>query len=163
MPSAGCCTAAGFGIMPSVKTALFLKKAIALVIASVLGASNIAVADGVAHGYDDWIPKFYPGLEADGKVTFSDSGFRGEPSVELVWTSGMPKFGVAKRFASELKGVVDWTVSAYVKCGAGGRVAAAMEFFDAAGRSLGIVNGILRSFTEWTRLTWKFTSPRAAV
>ena len=114
-------------------------------------------------GLDGWKPKFYSGLEADGKVAFYDSGFRGEPSVELVWTGGMPKFGVAKRVATELRGVVDWTVSAYVKCSDKGRAAAAMEFFDAQGKSLGVQNGIHRSFAEWTRVAWKFTSPRKSV
>ncbi len=111
-----------------------------------------------------WTPKFYSGLEAAGRVTASETGFRGtEPSIDIAWESGMPKFGVAKRVETRLAGVVDWTVSACVKCGENGRAAAAMEFFDAHGKSLGVQNGISRSFPEWTRLTWKFTSPRKAV
>ena len=113
-------------------------------------------------GFEGWTPKFYPGLEADGKVVFSGSGFCGGPSVDLVWTVGMPKFGIAKRVETGLKGVVDWTVSAYMKCAETGRAAAAMEFFDAKGRSLGVVTGARRSFAEWTRAGWKFTSPRNA-
>jgi hypothetical protein len=74
----------------------------------------------------------------------------------------MPKFGVAKQVESKLKGVVDWTVSAYIKCEEKGRVAVAMEFFDKRGVSLGIVNGTSRTFAEWTRITWKFSSPRLA-
>ena len=127
----------------------------------------LALAAGL-HGFGDllpegWSSKFYPGLEAAGRVTSDPTGFRDkEPSIDLVWESGMPKFGVAKRVDTELKGVVDWTVSAYVKCGETGRAAAAMEFFDAKGKSLGVQNGIHRTFAEWTRVEWKFTSPRNA-
>ena len=128
-------------------------------LAAVVVASAL-MAQGA--GFDGWTPKFYPGLEADGKVTFSSSGFRGEPSADFVWSGGMPKFGIGKRVETGLRGVVDWTVSAYVKCADRGSVAVAMEFFDAKDRSLGVRTGVHRSFADWTRVTWKFTSPRKA-
>ena len=131
-----------------------------LVFALALAAGLHAFGDLLPEG---WSSKFYPGLEAAGRVTSDPTGFRDkEPSIDLVWESGMPKFGVAKRVDTELKGVVDWAVSAYVKCGENGRAAVAMEFFDAKGRSLGVQNGVSRSFGEWTRVEWKFTSPRRA-
>jgi len=112
---------------------------------------------------DGWAPKFYHGLEAAGRISSDQTGFRGrEPAIYITWESGMPKFGVAKRVETELRGVVDWAVSAYVKCGDNGRAAAAMEFFDEQGRSLGVQDGVSRFFGEWTRVTWKFTSPRKA-
>ena len=129
-----------------------------LIIAVVVLPAQIASGAG----FDGWMPKFYSGLEADGKVTFAASGFRGEPSARLAWMGGMTKFGIAKGFETDLTGVVDWTVSAYVKCGETGHAAAAMEFFDAKGKSLAIVTGVSRAFPAWTRASWKFTSPRQA-
>ena len=133
-----------------------------MVVAAMCMAVFCALAGG-RNGNGGWTPKFYPGLEADGCVKFTPGGFRGaNVSIDLAWTGGMPKFGVAKRVSTELKGVVDWMVSAYVRCGESGRVAVAMEFFDGKGRSLGIKNGLSRMFRDWTRVDWKFTSPRDA-
>lgn len=126
---------------------------------------------GIAGGDSgEWVEKFYPGLEAGGKVNFLEKGYLGkEPAIELVYASGLAKFGVARDVTTELKGVVDWTVSAHIN-GAGGSVAAAMEFFDAKGESLKLDTG--RSYgpkagvvgkENWDLATWRFTSPRKAV
>ena len=110
-----------------------------------------------------WNLKFYNGLEAAGSSAVNPSGFRGDkPSIDLKWESGMAKFGVAKSVDTKLKGVVDWSVSAYVRCGKEGRASVAMEFFDVKGKSLGVQNGISRSFENWTKVDWKFTSPKKA-
>ena len=120
-------------------------------------------SNGETSGLDGWTPKFYQGLEADGEVVFEPLGYCGRaPAITLKWTSGMPKFGVAKGFKSKLDGVVDWTVSANVKCAEKARATVAMEFFNRKGVSLGVKTGPLRTMREWTRITWKFTSPRAA-
>ena len=111
-----------------------------------------------------WNLKFYSGLEAAGSSAVNPSGFRGDkPSIDLKWESGMAKFGVAKRVDTKLKGVVDWSISAYVRCGQDGRASVSMEFFDAKGKSLGVQNGIFRTFAKWTKVDWKFTSPKKAV
>ena len=111
-----------------------------------------------------WNLKFYSGLEAAGSSAVNPSGFRGDkPSIDLKWESGMAKFGVAKRVDTKLKGVVDWSISAYVRCGQDGRASVSMEFFDAKGKSLGVQNGIFRTFAKWTKVDWKFTSPQKAV
>ena len=113
---------------------------------------------------DDWTAKFYKGLEAAGEMTVEPTGFRGhEPAILLKWTDGMPKFGAAKSFASTCAGVQDWTVSAQVCCATGGVASVAIEFFDARGASLGVKNGVPRVHTDWTPVSWKFVSPRAAV
>ena len=127
---------------------------------------GIALADSCK-----WTEKFYPGLEAGGKVNFLERGYLGkEPAIELVYASGLAKFGVAKNVATELKGVVDWTVSAQVCGEEEGSVAAAMEFFDAKGESLKLTTG--RSYRtkigvggkeNWNLATWRFTSPKKAV
>jgi hypothetical protein len=111
-----------------------------------------------------WNLKFYSGLEAAGSSAVNPTGFRGDkPSIDLKWESGMAKFGVAKRVDTKLKGVVDWSISAYVRCGQDGRASVSMEFFDAKGKSLGVQNGIFRTFAKWTKVDWKFTSPKKAV
>ena len=120
---------------------------------------------------NEWIEKFYPGLEAGGKVNFLEKGYLGkEKAIEIVYASGLAKFGVAKDVETDLKGVVDWTVSAMVSGGEGGSVAAAMEFFDAKGESLKLDTG--RSYRtkpgiggkeNWNLATWRFTSPKKAV
>lgn len=116
-----------------------------------------------AESLDGWTPKFYEGLEAAGEVVVRTNGFRGtESAIELKWTAGMPKFGAAKRFPCTLKGVQDWMVSAQVRCTLKGGAAVAIEFFDERDKSLGVLTGPTRTFTEWTPLTWKFTSPRTA-
>ncbi|MCQ2392244.1 MAG: hypothetical protein MJ240_12545 [Kiritimatiellae bacterium] len=112
----------------------------------------------------EWIEKFYPGLEASGKVTFSPTGYRGrQPAIELRHLGGAQKFGVAKEVTTDLKGVVEWTVSAQIACWMGGRAGVAMEFFDDKGQSLGIVDGRARGVWNWKRASWSFTSPKKAV
>ena len=129
---------------------------------SALMLASIGVAED-AFNPKDWSLKFYDGLEAAGCSVVSPAGFRGQkPSIDLKWESGMAKFGVAKRVETKLKGVVDWNVSAYIRCGKDGRATVAMEFFDAKGKSLGVKNGIFRSFENWTKVDWKFTSPKKA-
>ena len=119
----------------------------------------------------EWIEKFYPGLEAGGKVNFLEKGYLGkEKAIEIVYASGLAKFGVAKDVETDLKGVVDWTVSAMVSGDEEGSVAAAMEFFDAKDESLKLETG--RSYRtkpgiggkeNWNLATWRFTSPKKAV
>ena len=109
---------------------------------SALMLASLGVAED-AFNPKDWSLKFYDGLEAAGGSVVSPAGFRGQkPSIDLKWESGMAKFGVAKRVETKLKGVVDWIVSAYIRCGKEGRATVAMEFFDAKGKSLGVKNGI---------------------
>ena len=120
---------------------------------------------------NEWIEKFYPGLEAGGKVNFLEKGYLGkEKAIEIVYASGLTKFGVAKDVETNLRGVVDWTVSAMVSGEAEGSVAAAMEFFDAKGESLKLDTG--RSYRtkpgiggkeNWNLAAWRFTSPKKAV
>ena len=133
-----------------------------IVVISALMLATLGVAED-AFNPKDWSLKFYDGLEAAGSSAVSSTGFRGQkPSIDLKWESGMAKFGVAKRVETKLKGVVDWIVSAYIRCGKEGRATVAMEFFDAKGKSLGVKNGIYRSFENWTKVDWKFTSPKKA-
>jgi len=116
-----------------------------------------------ASGLEDWQPLYYPGLEASGDIKVNPTGFRDkEPAIELTYLSGMPNFGVRKSVKSELKGCVEWTVSARLKCDSGGLGRVAMEFFDAQGKTLGRQDGARRVYTDWTRTDWKFTSPRTA-
>ncbi|MBQ2631167.1 MAG: DUF4982 domain-containing protein [Kiritimatiellae bacterium] len=118
----------------------------------------IRTADGA-----DWVEKFYPGLEASGKVTFNPTGYRGKkPSIELCYLDGAQKFGVSKDVTTDLKGVVEWAVSAQIACSAGGKAGAAMEFFDAKGRSLGVKEGKATGVENWKRASWSFTSPKKA-
>ena len=117
-----------------------------------------------ADAMEGWSPKFYNGLEAAGDMTVDPTGFQGrEPAIRLTWASGMPKFGASKSFPSTVKGVQDWMVSAQVWCATGGAVKVAIEFFDDLGQTLGLQEGVSRSFPTWTPVTWKFTSPRKAV
>lgn len=133
-----------------------------IVVISALILATLGVCDD-AFNPKDWSLKFYDGLEAAGSFAVSSTGFRGQkPSIDLKWESGMAKFGVAKSVDTKLKGVVDWNVSAYIRCGKDGRATVAMEFFDAKGKSLGVKNGIFRSFENWTKVDWKFTSPKKA-
>ena len=111
-----------------------------------------------------WVEKFYPGLEASGKVSFNPTGSRGKGlTIDLAYLGGAQKFGVAKDVTTDLKGVVEWTVAAQVLCSADGKAGAAMEFFDAKGKSLGVTEGKTIDVREWRRASWLFTSPRKAV
>ena len=122
----------------------------------------VLMAAAAAFG-GEWAEKFYPGLEASGKVLFDERGYQGkEPSIELRYLGGAQKFGVAKDVTTDLKGVVEWTVSAQVACFCGGKAGAAMEFFDAKGASLGVQTGKARGVWSWDRAAWTFTSPKKA-
>ena len=90
---------------------------------------------------DGWTPKFYHGLEAVGSVECMPMGFKGKSAaIRLKWESGAMKFGAAKEVSTALTGFINWTVSAQVRSeGDYGYAGAAMEFFDAAGKSIGIV------------------------
>ena len=131
---------------------------------SILALTCALVAQVVfANELEDWDQLYYPGLEASGEVKVNPTGFRGtDPAIELTYLSGMPNFGVRKSVKSELKGCVEWTVSARLKCAPGGYARASMEFFDAKGKTLGRQDGPRRIYTDWERTVWKFTSPRSA-
>ena len=132
---------------------------------SILALTCALVAQVVfANELADWDQLYYPGLEASGEVKVNPTGFRGtDPAIELAYLSGMPNFGVRKTVKSELKGCVEWKVSARLKCEPGGSARASMEFFDAKGKTLGRQDGPRRIYTNWERTVWTFTSPRAAV
>jgi len=71
----------------------------------------------------------------------------------------MPKFGASKTFKT-VAGSADWTVKAQSKGATGGKVGATAEFFDKAGRSLGLVEGrIEEPSDDWKAISWKFSSP----
>jgi len=112
----------------------------------------------------EWREKFYDGLEAQGEVREIADGYRGKDSaVAFKHISGAKIFGAEKQLETTLKGVVDWTVSAEVKGNGAAEAGVAMEFFNAEGRSLGIVQGEgVKATAEWTPHTWKFMSPAAA-
>ena len=126
-------------------------------------AAMVAVAEPELPG--GWSPKFYHGLEAVGSVETLPSGFKDKDvSVRLKWESGAMKFGIAKDVSTELTGFVDWTVSAWVKSeGDYGYAGAALESFDAKGRSLGIVNSPRPMVAkEWRKMEWTFSAPKTA-
>ncbi len=128
-------------------------------------AAALFAANAAPNLPEGWSPKFYDGLEAVGSVELLPGGFKDkDASVRLKWESGAMKFGIARDASTELSGFVDWTVSAWVKSeGDYGYAGAAMEFFDARGRSLGIANSPCPMVSkEWRKMEWTFSSPKAA-
>ena len=108
-----------------------------------------------------WKLKFYDGMEANGELKLAPKGCRGrDTAVELKYLSGARKFGVEKKVSATLKGAIEWSVSLEAKCAADGEVGVAMEFFDASGKTLGIVNGETYRPADWTAKTWRFAAPR---
>ena len=137
----------------------------AYAIAAFLLAASLSGRTARGAAADGWAPKFYAGLEAVGSVTCVTNGFKeGEHAIRLAWESGAMKFGVAKAVTTELTGFVDWVVSAQVKSeGDFGYAGAALEFFDAAGKSIGIVNSRRPVVSKtWKRAEWTFSAPKTA-
>jgi hypothetical protein len=85
---------------------------------------------------DGWTPKFYPGLEAVGSVTWEPGAFKGAGgAMRCAWESGALKFGVEKEVKTDLAGWVDWIIEADIKSeGDYGYAGAAMSFLDGQGR-----------------------------
>ena len=96
------------------------------------GAESTGLKDG-------WAPKFYYGLEAVGSVKWVPNAYKDKiGALSFAWESGAMKFGAEKEVKTDLEGYVDWTITAQVKsAGDYGYAGAAMEFFDAQGKSLG--------------------------
>ena len=136
-----------------------LRKLAGLAFLSVLAAFSPRTAS--ASVQSDWRPKFYEGLEAVAEVRVDPDGFaKGEPCVVLKHVSGAQKFAAEQRVTSSGEGPMTWTVSAMAVVSGGGEIAAAMEFFDANGRSLGESVGAGAKPSSWTRQTWMFPAPR---
>ena len=130
-------------------------------------AVAVAIAGSAMAGAENggWAPKFYPGLEAVGSVEWVKGAYKGKlRTVRLKWESGAMKFGVAKEVTTDLTGFVDWTVTARVKSeGPYGYAGTAMEFFDAQGRSLGVVTAKKPMVApDWRKGIWNFSAPKEA-
>lgn len=110
-----------------------------------------------------WTAKFYEGLEANGEMCVVKGGYKGTADcIELKYIHGADKFGAEKTFANKTGGATLWTVSADVECDGGGDAGAAIEIFDAAGKSLGVKTGAAVKADGWTRHEWKFAVPSKA-
>ena len=132
-----------------------------------LFASVAVLACAVVGGElrDGWQPKFYPGLEAAGTVSWVAKAYKGKVgAIRMAWESGAMKFGAAKEVTTDLTGFVDWTVEAMVKSeGDYGYAGVAMEFLDESGRSLGVSDsGRPMVAKEWRKLTWTISAPKSA-
>ena len=97
-------------------------------------------------------------------MSINPKGYRGcGPSVELRHIHGATKFGAEAPAKTGLRAPVDWTVSGEVKCAPGGEAGVAMEFFDSAGKSLGVKDGPSFKDHDWSLHTWEFRGPEKAV
>ena len=114
---------------------------------------------------DGWVPKFYPGLEAVGSVTWTPDAFKGKGgALRCAWESGALKFGVEKEVKTDLAGWVDWIIEADIKSeGDYGYAGAAMSFLDGSGRDAGNVSNLKPIVAkEWRRAKWMFSAPKEA-
>ena len=123
----------------------------------------VAIAVQAASLFDGWSPKFYHGLEANGKVSALPFGFKGKAQcLELLHVDGAQKFGAEKQVKSSLVGAVEWIVSADVWCGEGGVAGVSMEFFNAKGETVGLKDGEEIRPRTWIRREWRFAAPVSA-
>ena len=121
----------------------------------ILGVAACAAA--MAASAEEWTPKFYEGLEANGTVRTVADGYQGKDEcLELRHVSGGRKFGAEKAVESGLTGPVDWTVTADVRCADGGEAQVGMEFYNAAGKLVATKLGATVRDADWTKRTWTF-------
>ena len=128
-------------------------------------ALMVAACFGEAGLPDGWVPKFYPGLEAVGSVTWAPGTFKGKGgAMRCAWESGALKFGVEKEAKTDLDGWVDWIIEADIKSeGDYGYAGAAMSFLDGSGRDAGSVSNLKPIVAkEWRKAKWMFSAPKEA-
>ena len=130
-----------------------------------IAVAAFAVHNAVAQlaGFEGWAPKFYHGLEANGRVVAVANGYKGgAPCIELKHIDGAKKFGAERQVKSEMAGPVEWRVAADVWCGKDGEAGVSMEFFDAKGGTLGVIDGEGVRPQGWMRREWRFDAPASA-
>ena len=130
-----------------------------------IAVAAFAVHNAVAQlaGFEGWAPKFYHGLEANGRVVAVANGYKGgAPCIELKHIDGAKKFGAERQVKSEMAGPVEWRVAADVWCGKDGEAGVSMEFFDAKGVTLGVIDGEGVRPQGWMRREWRFDAPASA-